>query len=131
MDFNAILVGTSCLLLADAIKRIPTIIRTIMAKLKKKTETATPAKPVEPDTAGNESPDGSEPTPEADTPENPAKTGVESENPENSPVDWRLRMAIADGELPPPPNGMEVDDELDDVGSLGALIPGCAIGQDR
>ena len=41
-------------------------------KLTKKTEAAIPAKPeVEPDTAG------SEPTPEADTPENPAKTGVE------------------------------------------------------
>ena len=75
-------------------------------KLAKKTKVAIPAKPeVEPEIAGNESPDvlesqnegtaettensdtaGSEPAPESDTPENPEKTGAESENPENSPV---------------------------------------------
>ena len=38
-------------------------------------------------------------------------------------TDWRLRMAIADGELPPPPNGMNVDDLLWYCDWVGTRIP--------
>jgi hypothetical protein len=38
-------------------------------------------------------------------------------------TDWRLRMAIADGELPPPPNGMTVDDLLWYCDWVGTRIP--------
>jgi len=38
-------------------------------------------------------------------------------------TDWRLRMAIADGELPPPPNGMSVDDMLWYCDWVGTRIP--------
>jgi capsid protein len=38
-------------------------------------------------------------------------------------TDWRLRMAIADGELPPPPNGMTVDDMLWFCDWVGTRIP--------
>ena len=38
-------------------------------------------------------------------------------------TDWRLRMAIADGELPPPPNGMSVDELLWHCDWVGTRIP--------
>jgi capsid protein len=38
-------------------------------------------------------------------------------------TDWRLRMAIADGELPPPPNCMNVDDLLWYCDWVGTRIP--------
>ena len=38
-------------------------------------------------------------------------------------TDWRLRMAIVDGELPPPPNGMSVDDMLWWCDWVGTRMP--------
>ncbi len=38
-------------------------------------------------------------------------------------TDWRLRMAVMDGELPPPPNGMSVDDLLWHCDWIGARLP--------
>jgi len=41
----------------------------------------------------------------------------------NEITDWRLRMAIIDGELPPPPNGMTVDDMLWYCEWVGTRLP--------
>jgi capsid protein len=38
-------------------------------------------------------------------------------------TDWRLRMAIVDGELPPPPDGMTVDEMLWYCDWIGARMP--------
>ncbi|MCL2710453.1 MAG: phage portal protein [Planctomycetaceae bacterium] len=41
----------------------------------------------------------------------------------NEITDWRIRMAIADGELPPPPNGMDIDTMLWYCDWEGARLP--------
>jgi len=41
----------------------------------------------------------------------------------NEITDWRLRMAIADGEIPPPPNGMDIETMLWYCDWEGARMP--------